>query len=69
MRLYWWSMLDNDFNKERAILIRDLADRADDPFIKQRLLALAVRYEAPVSAKTVTPVFIGKQRISENERG
>ncbi|WP_029079827.1 hypothetical protein [Bradyrhizobium sp. th.b2] len=62
-------MLDDDFNKERAILIRDLADRAVDPFIKQRLLALSVRYEAPVLATTVTPVFIGKQRISENERG
>ena len=62
-------MLDDDFNKERAILIRDLANRADDPFIKQRLLVLATRYEGPVLAKTVTPVFIGKQRISENERG
>ncbi|QIG96777.1 hypothetical protein [Bradyrhizobium sp. 6(2017)] len=62
-------MLDDEFNKQRAILVRDLADRADDPFIKRRLLALAARYEGPVLAKTVTPVFIGKQRISENERG
>ncbi|WP_050421452.1 hypothetical protein [Bradyrhizobium tropiciagri] len=62
-------MLDNEFNKQRAILIRDLADRADDPFIKRRLLALAARYEGPVTAKPVTPVFIGKQCISENERG
>jgi len=62
-------MLDNEFNKQRSILIRDLAERADDPFIKRRLLALAARYEGSVTAKPVPTVFIGRQRISENERG
>jgi len=61
-------MLDDEFNKQRAILVRDLADRADDPFIKHRLLALVARYEGPAAAKPVTPVFIGKQRVSENGR-
>jgi hypothetical protein len=37
-------MLDEDFNKARARLVRDLASRAD-PFIRSRLLALADRYE------------------------
>ncbi|WP_146985436.1 hypothetical protein [Bradyrhizobium macuxiense] len=61
--------MDDEFNKQRAILIRDIAGRADDPFIKQRLFALAARYEGPLIAKTVTPILIGKHRISENERG
>lgn len=43
--------MDKDFNKERAILVRDLADKAD-PFTKKRLLDLANRYEAGVPAKT-----------------
>ncbi|MCA6097627.1 hypothetical protein [Bradyrhizobium australafricanum] len=61
--------MDNEFNKQRAILIRDLAERADDPFIKRRLLALAARYEGPVTANAVTPMSIGGQRASGNERG
>ncbi|MBR0875028.1 hypothetical protein JQ633_32040 [Bradyrhizobium tropiciagri] len=61
-------MLDNEFKKQRAILIRDLAEKADDPFIKQRLLALATRYEGPVKANAVTPMSIGGPRKSGNER-
>ncbi|QOZ24132.1 hypothetical protein [Bradyrhizobium sp. CCBAU 51753] len=38
-------MLDDEFNEQRSILIRDLADKADDPFIKRRLLDLVFRYE------------------------
>ncbi|MFQ3457973.1 hypothetical protein PMN64_32295 [Bradyrhizobium sp. UFLA01-814] len=37
-------MLDDDFNRQRARLVRELADQAD-PFIKRRLLDLASRYE------------------------
>jgi hypothetical protein len=37
-------MLDDDFNRQRALLVRELAGRAD-PFIRDRLLALAMRYE------------------------
>jgi len=39
-------MLDDDFNRQRALLIRELESRAD-PFIKRRLLDLASRYENP----------------------
>jgi hypothetical protein len=39
-------MLDDEFNKRQAILLRDLATRAD-PFIRRRLLDLANRYERP----------------------
>jgi len=62
-------MLDDEFNKQRALLVRDLAGRADDPFIKRRLLALAVRYEQPVELEPVTPMSIGGRPGSENERG
>jgi hypothetical protein len=38
-------MLDEEFRKLRARTVRDLADKAADPFIKGRLLDLAARYE------------------------
>ena len=38
-------MLDEEFKKQRARTVRDLADKAADPFIKGRLLDLAARYE------------------------
>jgi len=38
-------MLDNAFKKERARTVRELAEKANDPFIKGRLLDLASRYE------------------------
>jgi hypothetical protein len=37
-------MLDDEFNKQRAKILRDLAEQAD-PFIKKRLLNLVERYE------------------------
>jgi hypothetical protein len=39
------SMLDEEFKKERARTVRGLAERANDPFIKGRLLDLISRYE------------------------
>ncbi|QDW38934.1 hypothetical protein FFI89_018345 [Bradyrhizobium sp. KBS0727] len=38
-------MLDEQFKKERARAVRDLAEKANDPFIKARLLDLVSRYE------------------------
>ena len=37
-------MLDDEFNKQRAKILRELAEQAD-PFIKKRLLNLVQRYE------------------------
>lgn len=37
-------MLDDDFNMQRAKILRDLGEQAD-PFIKRRLLNLVERYE------------------------
>ena len=39
-------MLDEEFKKERAQLVRDLADKAD-PFTGRRLIELVSRYELP----------------------
>ena len=41
--------MDEEFLKERALHIRNLADKAD-PFIKRRLLDLAMSYEGRVEA-------------------
>ncbi|MCC8951660.1 hypothetical protein H8A97_43250, partial [Bradyrhizobium sp. Arg62] len=48
-------MLDDEFNKQRASLVRDLASRAD-PFIKRRLLDLASRYEKPPAKIKPLPI-------------
>ncbi|WGD54838.1 hypothetical protein QA641_13505 [Bradyrhizobium sp. CB1650] len=37
-------MLDEEFNRQRAKVLRDLAEQAD-PFIRRRLLHLVERYE------------------------
>jgi hypothetical protein len=38
-------MLEEEFKKQRARTVRDLAEKAADPFIKTRLQNLAARYE------------------------
>jgi hypothetical protein len=37
-------MLDDEFNQQRAKILRELAEQAD-PFIRKRLLNLVQRYE------------------------
>jgi hypothetical protein len=51
-------MLTKDFREQRARTVRDLAERAADPFIKARLQDLAARYEDDVGAPptTLTPI-------------
>jgi hypothetical protein len=51
-------MLDPEFKEQRARTVRELADKAADPFIKQRLRDLAARYEddGPIPATTITPI-------------
>jgi hypothetical protein len=50
-------MLSEAFKKERAETVRDLARKANDPFIRHRLLELAAKYEdkPPRSATPLTP--------------
>jgi hypothetical protein len=50
--------LDEQFKRERARTVRDLAEKANDPFIKGRLLDLASRYEddGPKTSTPLTPV-------------
>jgi hypothetical protein len=45
--------MNDEFRKQRAIMVRALADKAD-PFIKRRLLDLAARYEQ--APRPVTPI-------------
>jgi hypothetical protein len=60
-------MLDDDFNKKRAALVRDLASRAD-PFIKRRLLDLVSRYEKPAIKKQVPLVPVnGKDHPDQKD--
>lgn len=50
-------MLDSEFKRQRAQVLRELAEKANDPFIKRRLLALMSRYDDTVTARTpATPV-------------
>jgi hypothetical protein len=48
-------MLEEQFRKQRASLLRDMASQAD-PFIQRRLLDLAKRYEGPERRGRVTPL-------------
>jgi hypothetical protein len=47
-------MLDDAFKKQRAQTVRDLAAKANDSFIKRRLLDLATRYEDTGSSASRT---------------
>jgi hypothetical protein len=51
-------MLDQEFRKQRARTVRQLADKAADLFIKQRLQDLAARYEddRPEPSTPLTPI-------------
>ena len=62
-------IMDDEFLKQRARLIRELADKAD-PFIKRRLMDLARNYDARLarpSRATVT-LFSNGSEI-EQSRG
>jgi len=48
-------MLDEEFKEQRARTVRDLAEKANDPFTKKRLQDLVSRYEGDVP-KTPTPL-------------
>jgi hypothetical protein len=51
-------MLDEEFKKQRARTVRDLAEKANDPFIKRRLLDLVTRHEdgEPITPTPLTPL-------------
>ena len=62
-------MLDAEFKKQRARTVRDLAEKANDPFIKGRLLDLALRYDddrkTPVPSTPMDLQFQGRGTGSE----
>ena len=45
-------MLESEFRRQRAKLVRELADQTTDLFIRKRLLALASRCEDDVAPRT-----------------
>jgi hypothetical protein len=45
------AMLDSEFRRQRAQVLRDLVEITNDPFIKKRLLALMSRYEDRVTTR------------------
>jgi hypothetical protein len=49
-------MLDSDFKKQRAQVVRELAEKTNDPFIKKRLLALMSRYDETITVRPLTPI-------------
>jgi hypothetical protein len=51
-------MLSEAFRKERGQTVRDLAEKANDPFTKKRLFDLAATYEGSQSrpATPLTPI-------------
>ena len=51
-------MLTEEFKRQRGKAVRDLAEKAIDPFIKNRLLDLAERYDVnrPPARAATTPI-------------
>jgi hypothetical protein len=63
--------MDDNFYKERARRIRELANEAD-PFIKKRLLRLARNYDAmtmPLGTGPSNPPVASEDRSIENDDG
>ena len=62
-------MLESEFKRQRAKLVRELADQTTDPFIKRRLLALASRYDnsstTPAPPTSIHPNFKNSRFGSE----
>jgi hypothetical protein len=44
-------MLEDEFKRQRAKVVRELAEQTTDPFIKRRLLALVSRYDDGVATR------------------
>jgi len=61
-------MLDDEFKKRRARLVRDLAEKAD-PSTKRRLLDLASRYEDRPNHRTPLPTVEGRQHPNHQDGG
>jgi len=61
-------MLDQEFNRRQAALLRELAEQAD-PFIKRRLLDLVSRYEkGPIKTRPLPPISTNVQSDSSSIR-
>jgi hypothetical protein len=61
-------MLDEEFNKDRARLVRDLAAKAD-PFVKKRLLDLLARYEGKKTSRRLPLPSIDGDKHADDKHG
>ena len=61
-------MLSEEFKKERAQTVRGLAEKANDPFIKKRLLDLAAKYEE-TRPPVVTPLTPNSLQFKSRSTG
>ena len=62
-------MLDAEFKRQRAQTVRELSQKATDPFIKARLVKLVARYEdGGVNRTSVTPALKFKSQGIGSER-
>lgn len=63
-------MLEAEFKRQRAKVVRELAESTTDPFIKRRLLALLSRYDDGAVARTSPPSadLEFKSRITGSEQ-
>jgi hypothetical protein len=65
--------MNDEYLRERALVVRTIADKAD-PFTKKRLLALADKYDARSGApsravRQLPSVSINSQQHSNNNNG
>jgi hypothetical protein len=61
-------MLESEFKRQRAKLVRELADQTTDPFIKRRLLALASRYDDGATTRTPSTLAEFKSAVTRSEQ-
>jgi hypothetical protein len=65
--------MNDEYLRERALVVRTIADKAD-PFTKKRLLALADKYDARSGApsravRQLPSVAINGQQYSNRQKG
>jgi hypothetical protein len=60
--------MNEDFFKDRARAVRDLADKAD-PFTRKRLLELAAKYEVKPRRPTPLPSISARKQPHREDSG
>jgi hypothetical protein len=61
-------MLNKEFKQQRARTVRELAEKANDPFIKRRLLDLVSRYQDDVRRDPTPLTPVDLEYLSQRTR-